>query len=58
MDKNNKNKLKKILTIIITIIICLIIGFINISIDTAIIESDMPTWWKILVWPNNIFFIQ
>lgn len=51
MNKNNKDKIKKILTIILIIIIGLIVIFINISVSTAIIESDMPTWWKLLVWP-------
>lgn len=51
MNKNNKDKIKKILTIILIIIIGLIVIFINMSIGTAIIESDMPTWWKLLVWP-------
>lgn len=49
---NKKEKIKKILTIIIAILLFIVVGFVNYYIYDVIINSDMPTWWKILVLPN------
>lgn len=49
---SKKEKIKKILTIIIAILLFIVVGFVNYYIYDVIINSDMPTWWKILVLPN------